>query len=439
TGASGGADSTLKFKVVRQPFLVERLVIKELSGRDNAALAVVYLSEFKTATSAFILQAVDAKSCKVWCDCFRKARDNYVEAKSAATSKASQVMSMSTTTMLDGGPLAPQALMTSVPSFASDDGDGLHLLPCPNAYSPARSPAPSSRPSRGSSLARSHSGSMDIQCDAMSEANDTSAASRGAQTGVMRPMGSSPMKARSLLGPSAPAVSLPTSPHLSPANQLQQTQQMHSGLSHLSVLYTLPSGQSMPDLQNAVQKQIPNMLTIPGQGNEPCDPCGRPPSPGSQVRMLSPTTRGISYPPPSSRSLKRTMPVPQSRFPPLRKADRVASEGRANLGPVSMSDSNTSSSSSQQQSTNPFAPGFNDGTPERTSSPIDDFCSGVDRIGAGNGNNRRRPVRAEERRYLTAGAVEDIKKHQSMKDSSIHKRLSLNYSSGSSSSTLGAG
>ncbi|CAG0924454.1 unnamed protein product, partial [Notodromas monacha] len=30
-------------------------------------------------------------------------------------------------------------------------------------------------------------------------------------------------------------------------------------------------------------------------------------------------------------------------------------------------------------------------------------------------------------------------KHQSMKDSSIHKRLSLNYSSGSSSSTLGAG
>ncbi|CAG0924871.1 unnamed protein product, partial [Notodromas monacha] len=377
-------------------------------------------------------------------------------------------MSMSTTTMLDGGPLAPQALMTSVPSFASDDGDGLHLLPCPNAYSPARSPAPSSRPSRGSSLARSHSGSMDIQCDAMSEANDTSAASRGAQTGVMsawssasseegpvpllpdgnqqpqtpqlsqqqqqqfghilrartlsescqpqptpiiqqRPMGSSPMKARSLLGPSAPAVSLPTSPHLSPANQLQQTQQMHSGLSHLSVLYTLPSGQSMPDLQNAVQKQIPNMLTIPGQGNEPCDPCGRPPSPGSQVRMLSPTTRGISYPPPSSRSLKRTMPVPQSRFPPLRKADRVASEGRANLGPVSMSDSNTSSPSSQQQSTNPFAPGFNDGTPERTSSPIDDFCSGVDRIGAGNGNNRRRPVRAEERRYLTAGAVEDIK------------------------------
>ena len=64
-GSSTGSDSTVKFKVVRQPFLVERLVVKELSGRDNAAFALIYLSEFRTAVGAFILQASDAKGCKV--------------------------------------------------------------------------------------------------------------------------------------------------------------------------------------------------------------------------------------------------------------------------------------------------------------------------------------------------------------------------------------
>jgi pleckstrin domain-containing family G protein 5 len=51
-------------RVVRQPYLVDRLVISELQ-RETPSLAVVYKNEFDMAVAAFILQNNDSKKLKV--------------------------------------------------------------------------------------------------------------------------------------------------------------------------------------------------------------------------------------------------------------------------------------------------------------------------------------------------------------------------------------
>lgn len=51
-------------RVIRQPYLVDRLIITELN-RETPSLALVYLNEFRTANAAFILQNNDQKKLKV--------------------------------------------------------------------------------------------------------------------------------------------------------------------------------------------------------------------------------------------------------------------------------------------------------------------------------------------------------------------------------------
>lgn len=57
-------------RVIRQPYLVDRLVVTELS-RETPSLAVIYKNEFDMAVAAFILQNNDAKKLKV---CIAKIR-----------------------------------------------------------------------------------------------------------------------------------------------------------------------------------------------------------------------------------------------------------------------------------------------------------------------------------------------------------------------------
>lgn len=51
-------------RVIRQPYLVDRLVVTELS-RETPSLAMIYKNEFDMAVAAFILQNNDAKKLKV--------------------------------------------------------------------------------------------------------------------------------------------------------------------------------------------------------------------------------------------------------------------------------------------------------------------------------------------------------------------------------------
>mgnify|MGYP005984331999 CR=1 FL=1 len=52
-------------RVVRQPYLVDRLVVSELQ-RETPSLAVIYKNEFDMAVAAFILQNNDSKKLKVF-------------------------------------------------------------------------------------------------------------------------------------------------------------------------------------------------------------------------------------------------------------------------------------------------------------------------------------------------------------------------------------
>ena len=55
---------THSMKVVRQPYIVDRLMITELN-RDTPSLALIYLNEYSIAVGAFILQNNDLKKLKV--------------------------------------------------------------------------------------------------------------------------------------------------------------------------------------------------------------------------------------------------------------------------------------------------------------------------------------------------------------------------------------
>ena len=117
-----------RVKVIRPPFLVDRLVIAELT-RDPAGLALIYLNELGTVSAAFSLHAPEAKQSKFWLDHIRKSQELYREAKAAA------------------------AVIQADQLFYDEDDD---LDYQHSALLAARSPRGSSRGSRGSSLMHSH-------------------------------------------------------------------------------------------------------------------------------------------------------------------------------------------------------------------------------------------------------------------------------------------
>lgn len=61
SGSSGGAAGNLK--VIRQPYVVDRLRIHEL--KESSSFGLVYLNEYGVATAAFILSASEPKLAKV--------------------------------------------------------------------------------------------------------------------------------------------------------------------------------------------------------------------------------------------------------------------------------------------------------------------------------------------------------------------------------------
>ncbi|XP_023227591.1 uncharacterized protein LOC111628101 [Centruroides sculpturatus] len=121
-----------KVRVIRQPYIVDRLVLQEL--KDGSGLLVVYLNEYKVATTAFLLYTNESKH---WLDNIRRAQELYKEAKSAAASERPQ--------------------LEFLKPIEEEDYDFPSM-----ALLSARSPRSSSR----SSLVHSHSGSIDM--------NDTS-------------------------------------------------------------------------------------------------------------------------------------------------------------------------------------------------------------------------------------------------------------------------
>ncbi|XP_074040485.1 uncharacterized protein isoform X2 [Leptinotarsa decemlineata] len=279
-------------RVIRQPYLVDRLVVSELN-RETPSLAVIYKNEFDMAVAAFILQNNDAKKIKGWKDGIAKAQTLYAQARQMSY-------------------IADESVDTDY-SFdynLENDYPSLQLVP--------RSPlATSSRASRVSSLAHSHSGSVEMndqssvcsmnnQSRGVSMENENRTGSLSSDEGVQ-----------------------PLPPDRSDRSPVSQKNSFKNRLfprtpNTLSVQPYTNLGQSLPNLTlgspNVGSMSLnlnQNTLSVPGGKN------------GSQ--LLSPTHRGISYPPPSPTrgNLRRSLAISQSKNPPLIKTRQVNSTSSA--------------------------------------------------------------------------------------------------------------
>ncbi|XP_076256020.1 uncharacterized protein LOC143193589 isoform X2 [Rhynchophorus ferrugineus] len=275
-------------RVIRQPYLVDRLVIHELN-RETPSLAVIYRNEFDMAVAAFILQSNDSKKIKGWKDGIAKAQILYSQARQL-TSIGDD--SLDTDYILDYN--------------LESDYHSLQLAP--------RSPmASSSRASRVSSLAHSHSGSVEM--NDQSSLGSTKEQSRGVSIENENRTGS--------ISSDEGLQSLPTDAAKSPVTQKSslKTRLFHKTPNTLSVQPVGSLGQSLPNLTLG-SPNIGSGLTLNLNQNTLSVPSNK-----NGSHLLSPTQRGISYPPPSPTrgNLRRSLAISQSKNPPLIKTRQVNS------------------------------------------------------------------------------------------------------------------
>ena len=76
-----------RVKVIRQPYIVDRLVVVEASRDNTASLACVYLNEYRIAVAAFTLYGEGKEGNRLvrqWKDSLEKANSQFQEAKLAS-------------------------------------------------------------------------------------------------------------------------------------------------------------------------------------------------------------------------------------------------------------------------------------------------------------------------------------------------------------------
>ncbi|XP_068251164.1 LOW QUALITY PROTEIN: uncharacterized protein [Palaemon carinicauda] len=322
-----------KVKIIRPPYHVERLIIVDL--KDTNSIGLVSINEWNVAVAAFTLQCPDQRTHRTWHDALKRAKEQYKEAQ-----QARDVMIYDDITCVG------------------------HLAP--------RSPRPgSSRASRVSSLAHSHSGSIDL--------NEHSPASTHHPPSFdMSEIRASSASSDDSIAPTEGEIqrskSLESGAYTSTSPRPERRPAFPKTPNTLSVIPPYSAGQSLPNLtvESAHSLRVPNNLS-----NNP--------------KALSACNRGVSYPPPSPRTLRRSAPVPQSRNPPLIKTRHVTSMV---------------------------------GSPQEIEQADQD-----ESLRSGGPRRISRTDRMDNRRYHTAGAIDDIKK-QDTKDATIHKRLSWNYGQG---------
>ncbi|KAK9744014.1 RhoGEF domain [Popillia japonica] len=354
-------------RVIRQPYLVDRLDVTDLN-KETPTLALIYKNEFNMPIAAFILQNNDAKKLKSWKESLAKAQALYAQAKQPTY----QEESLDADYGLVGDPL-------------ESDFHSLQIAP--------RSPlATSSRASRVSSLAHSHSGSVEMNDQssvgsgkdhsrAVSVENENRTASISSDEGVQ-----------------------PLPPDRSPVSQKNsfKIRLFNKTPNTLSVQPYTNLGQSLPNLTLG----SPNIGTLNLNLNQNTLSV---PNTKNGGHLLSPTHRGISYPPPSPTrgNLRRGLAISQSKNPPLLKTRHVNSSTAGTSGQVPAS--------------------FDFDVPVIAGVSPTEQCENFSR-GQLRQAMVKRGHRNENKRYHTAGVVDDIKRNDN-RDANIHKRLSLNYNS----------
>ncbi|XP_055588935.1 pleckstrin homology domain-containing family G member 5 isoform X4 [Uranotaenia lowii] len=268
-------------KVVRQPYMTDRLVVQ----LKEQTLYCCYLNDLSMVVAAFTLQCSKAQN---WYDSITKAKHIFSRLKHGAMTDFRQYSNL-----------------INISSIGSNNNSNINITN--DNLSIRKSPLNSSIGSRVSSLNNSHSGSVDLNESKQvsvdfEKTNSLSSDEGGATAGPVIPgkfgaAGQRKMK------------STVTTMHTS-SNSL--TVQPFSGL-----------GQSMPNLNlNSIQNSViySNTLSVPG-------PSGG--SSHSGMVLLSPSQRGISYPPPSPTraTLRRGFAFSSSiKNPPLLKTRNVPSQ-----------------------------------------------------------------------------------------------------------------
>lgn len=134
TGTVGGG-----LKIIRQPYVIDRIRIHEL--KEPTSLGLVYLNEYGAASAALVLSAGESKLAKSWMESIRKAQQQFA--------------------LMKVPPLGNTMNLTTVnrqhSSFLGDEYEAEECEGIP------KTPRGSSRASRVSSLAHSHSGSIEME------------------------------------------------------------------------------------------------------------------------------------------------------------------------------------------------------------------------------------------------------------------------------------
>lgn len=261
-------------KVIRQPYMTDRIVTQM---KDNS-IYCVYLNEFNTAVSAFTLQNVETKVVKHWHDTLTKVKHIYTRLK-----------------------LGNQLDELNLKQLNNNE----------NIFDLRKSPQSSSFGSKGPSSNTSVNGSvelnesktisMDFEKTNSQSSDEGSSHDIASTTKPTYPIQSIHTYSRKFRNP------LTTSLVIQPTNNL---------------------GQSLPNLNlNTSQSSISNTLLVPGTAATSVGAVHK-----HSNNLLSPSHRGISYPPPSPQRaiLQRTRAIQSVKNPPLQKTKNLPSQSSFN-------------------------------------------------------------------------------------------------------------
>ena len=172
TKKSHSSNPEARMKIIRQPFAVDRLLVSEIN-KDNQSssaggLALVYLNEYHVVSTAFTLHSPEAKILKVWKEQIAKAKELYQEAKNSPSAASSTMMSSNVSRFYYTSSNA--SVVRGQFSTSNDlDEDGSNAFLTADRDSSTSTGllggcrrGSSYRGSRISSVAHSHSGSVDL-------------------------------------------------------------------------------------------------------------------------------------------------------------------------------------------------------------------------------------------------------------------------------------
>uniref|UniRef100_A0A182W3X1 DH domain-containing protein n=1 Tax=Anopheles minimus TaxID=112268 RepID=A0A182W3X1_9DIPT len=276
-----------KLKIVRQPYMTDRLMVQ----LKDQAIYCCYVNELNMVVAAFTLQSPKAQH---WYDSITKVKHIYNRMKHGTF-----------------GDVRQYGNIINISNSCNNSTSNSNMNINNDNLSIKKSPLNSSIGSRVSSLNNSHSGSVDLneskQVSIDFEKTNSLSSDEGAGVASTMP-GSGLAMMHSKYGPSSGRKPKNTVCTMQTKSSNSLTVQPYSGL-----------GQSMPNLNlNSIQNS--NTLSVPGTSNSHSH---------SGMVLLSPSQRGISYPPPSPTraTLRRGFAFSTSiKNPPLIKTRNVSSQ-----------------------------------------------------------------------------------------------------------------